>query len=167
MQMTPMTPEALDAFFRDRHVAVLAVPRADRPPLTSPIWYEYDGRVFRAQVDPDGAKTKLIASRGAAQVSLTIQSEVPPYRYAVVYGTATVKPNDDPTLRRRVARRYMGRIAGDQYVTQELRDGRDEASLRVVEIVPERVVSCDFGPDAGWLGRTYLRLWSLLHPVRA
>jgi len=79
----------LDRFFHDRRVAVLAIPRdAGRPPLTTPIWYDWDGAAFRIQVDDTSAKAKRIAKLGRAPVSLTIQSEVPPYRYAVVYGTA-------------------------------------------------------------------------------
>jgi hypothetical protein len=97
---------------------------------------------------------------------MTIQSEVPPYRYAVVYGSATLKPNDDPTLRRRIARRYLGWLAGEQFV----RDGEKEiadADMRVIEIVPERVSSTDFAPDAGWFGRAYMKIWTRLFPVQA
>src|SRR5882672_9339215 len=108
-----MTAATLDRFFRARRVAVLAIPRDDgRPPLTTPIWYDWDGTTFRLQVDATGAKAKRLAKLGRAQVSLTIQSEVPPYRYAVVYGTATLGPSDDPALRVRVARHYFGRVAG-------------------------------------------------------
>jgi PPOX class probable F420-dependent enzyme len=166
MQMTPMTPAALDAFYRDRHVAVLAIPRADRPPYMSPVWYDWDGRVFRVQIEPAGAKGKLVGRQPGLQISMTIQSEVPPYRYAVVYGSATLKPNDDPTLRRRIARRYLGWLAGEQFV----RDGEKEiadADMRVLEIVPERVSSTDFAPDAGWFGRAYMKVWTRLFPVQA
>ena len=164
-----MTIDAtLDRFFHDRRVAVLAIPRDDgRPPLTTPIWYDWDGHVFRLQVDATSAKAKRIGKLGQAPVSLTIQSEVPPYRYAVVYGAATLGPSGDPGLRVRVARRYFGRIAGDQYVQQETAAGRGESGLRVITIVPERVASHDFGPEAGWFGRLYFRVWRVLNPVPA
>jgi nitroimidazol reductase NimA-like FMN-containing flavoprotein (pyridoxamine 5'-phosphate oxidase superfamily) len=162
-----MNQATLDRFFRARRVAVLAIPRDAKPPLTSPIWYDYDGTVFRLQVDATSAKAKRIAKLGTAPVSLTIQSEVPPYRYAVVYGTATLGPSDDPALRTRVARRYFGRFAGDQYVHQETSQGRPEGGLRVITITPERVVSHDFGPEAGWFGRTFFRLWRIVNPVPA
>ena len=164
-----MTIDAkLDRFFRDRRVAVLAIPRdPGKPPLTTPIWYDWDGAVFRIQVDDTSAKAKRIAKLGRAPVSLTIQSEVPPYRYAVVYGTATLGPSDDPGLRVRVARHYLGRVAGDQYVRQEQRAGRGESSMRVLTVAPERVVSHDFGPEAGAVARVWFRLWRVLHPVPA
>jgi hypothetical protein len=157
----------LDRFFHDRRVAVLAIPRdAGKPPLTTPIWYDWDGAVFRIQVDDTSAKAKRIAKLGRAPVSLTIQSEVPPYRYAVVYGTATLGAST-PGLRTRVARRYFGRLAGDQYVAQEVAAGRGEGGLRIITIAPERLVSHDFGPEAGWFGRLYFKLWRILNPVPA
>jgi hypothetical protein len=163
-----MDEATLDRFFRDRRVAILAIPRDDgRPPLTTPVWYDWDGTLFRLQVDDTSAKAKRIARLGHAPVSLTIQSEVPPYRYAVVYGTAVLGPSGDPALRVRVARRYFGRYAGDQYVAQETSAGRGEAALRVITITPGRVVSHDFGPEAGWFGRAFFRVWRVLNPVPA
>ncbi len=78
------------------------------------------------------------AKLGRAPVCLTIQSEVPPYRYA-----------------------------GDQYVRGETAAGRGEAAVRVITITPKRTVSHDFAPEAGWFGRVYFRLWRLLNPVPA
>lgn len=163
-----MDQATLDRFFRDRRVGVLAIPRdAGRAPLSTPIWYDWDGAAFRIQVEDTSAKAKRIGKLGRAPVSLTIQSEVPPYRYAVVYGTATLGPSTDPGLRTRVARRYFGRIAGDQYVQQETAAGRGEGIIRVITIVPERIVSHDFGPEAGRFGRVFFRVWRLLNPVPA
>jgi hypothetical protein len=162
-----MDQPTLDRFLRDRRVAVLAIPRDGKPPLTTPVWYDWDGLVFRVQVEDTSAKAKRIAKLGTAPVSLTIQSEAPPYRYAVVYGQATLGPSTDPQLRTRVARRYFGRIAGDQYVAQENAAGRGEAALRVITVTPDRVVSHDFSPEAGWFGRTFFRVWRLLNPVPA
>ena len=128
--------------------------------------YDWDGRVFRLQVDDTSAKAKRITKLGRAPVWLTIQSEMPPYRYAV-YGTATLGPSTDRKLRTRVARRYFGRLAGDQYVAQETAGGRGEASLRVITIEPERVTSHDFGTEAGWFGRLYFRVWRVMNSVPA
>jgi PPOX class probable F420-dependent enzyme len=163
-----MNDATLDRFFRDRRVGVLAIPRDGRPPLAHPVWYDYDGAVFRIQIEATSAKARAIARHGrSAPISLTVQSEAPPYRYAVVYGDARLGPSTDPKLRRRVARRYFGRFAGDQYVRQETADGRGETILRVLEITPTRVVSHDFRPEAGWFGRLYFALWRRLNPVPA
>jgi hypothetical protein len=163
-----MNAASLDRFFRDRRIAILSIPRDEgRPPLTTPIWYDWDGSAFYLQVEATSAKARRILKLGRAPVSLAIQSEVPPYRYAVVYGTATLGLSSDPDLRVRVARRYFGRFAGDQYVQQEIAAGRGEAALRVITIVPERVTSHDFAPEAGWFGRTFFRLWRVFNPIPA
>lgn len=162
-----MTDAALDAFLRGRRVAVLAIPRPAKPPLASPIWYDYDGSRFRIQVEATSAKAKVLGRQGPILVSLTIQSEVPPYRYAIAYGTARLRPEADADLRRRVARRYLGRLAGDMYVAEEEKQGRHADQLRVIEIVPERFVTHDFRPEAGWFGRFYFTIYRWLRPVPA
>ena len=164
-----MNDSSLDRFLRHRRVAVLAIPRAGRPPLTSPVWYDYDGKAFRVQVDGASAKAKALAAGADAgvPVSLTIQSEVPPYRYAVVYGAAALRPNTEVGLRRRVARRYFGRLAGDMYVAGEEKRGVDDQALRVIEIAPQRFVTHDFRPEAGWFGRFYFAVYRWLRPVPA
>ncbi len=160
-----MNPSWLDPFFRNRRVAVLAIPRGERSPLTSPVWYQYDGKAFYVQVEASSAKAKTISRSGSIPVSLTIQSEVPPYRYAVVHGRATLRPNDQPGLRRQLARRYFGRIVGDMYVAEEEKKGVAENSLQLIEIVPERTVCHDFGPEAGITGRLYFAIYRWLRPV--
>ena len=162
-----MNPQSLDRFLRGRRVGVLAIPRGERPPLATPIWYDYDGTRFRVQVEATSAKAKLVGRRDATPVSLVVQSEVPPYRYAIVYGTARLRAVGDVALRRQVARRYFGRLAGDAYVAQEDAAGRDAAGLRIIEITPERTVSHDFRPEAGWFGRLYFGVYRWLRPVPA
>lgn len=162
-----MTETALDAFLRGRRVAVLAIPRPAKPPLTSPVWYEYDGGRFHIQVEATSTKAKALDRLGPTAVSLTIQSEVPPYRYAIAYGTARLGAAGDRELRRRMARRYFGRLAGDMYDAEEEKQGRHADRLRVIEIVPERFITHDFRPEAGWFGRLYFALYRWLRPVPA
>lgn len=160
--------DELDAFLRDRRVAVLSMTRGgDKPPLTHPIWYDYDGKTFRVHVEDTSAKAKLVARLGKAPCSLTIQSEVPPYRYAIAYGTATLSPASDEALRRTVARRYFGRAVGDMYIAQERDRGVTPDKLHTIEIVPERFVTHDFRPEAGLAGRLYFGLYRWLRPVPA
>lgn len=157
----------LDAFLRDRRVGVLAIPRDGRPPLSTPVWYDWDGRCVRIQVEATSAKAKLLARAGGSlRVAFTVQAEAPPYRYAVLYGPATLGPNQ-PALRRRIADRYFGRLAGGQYVREEEAAGRGDEALRIIELTPDRVAAHDFGPEAGAFGRAYFALWRLFHPTRA
>lgn len=157
----------LDRFLRQRRVAVLAMPRPGRSPLTTPVWFDWDGARFRVQVEPGSAKARALAGAVPVPVSLTVQSEVPPYRYVVVHGRARLCPNDQPGLRRRLARRYFGRWAGDLYVAGEVERGVDDAALQVIEIEPERTLAHDFRPEAGVSGRLYFAVYRWLRPVPA
>ena len=157
----------LDRFFRQRRVAVLAIPRPGRSPLATPVWFDWDGARFRVQVEAGSAKARALAGGAPVPVALTVQSEVPPYRYAVVHGLATLRPNHEAGLRRRLARRYFGRWAGDLYVAGEEQRGVDDAALQVIEIVPERTVAHDFRPAAGVSGRIYFAISRWLRPVPA
>jgi hypothetical protein len=122
---------------------------------------------LRPSAAATSTKIALLARAGGTRrVALIVQAEAPLYRYAVLYGPATLGPND-PGPRRRIARRYFGRTAGDMYVKQEDAAGRDESKLRLIEIVPDRVASHDFGPEAGAFGRFYFALWRWFHPVPA
>ena len=162
-----MSDAWIEPFLRDRRVAVLAIPRAGRSPLATPVWYDYDGTQFCVQVEGTSAKARAFAGSEALPVALTIQSEAPPYRYAVVHGRATLGPNVSAGLRRRLARRYFGRIGGDLYVGEQEKQGVDDAALRRIRIVPERTVSHDFRPEAGRIGRLYFRIYRWLRPSRA
>jgi nitroimidazol reductase NimA-like FMN-containing flavoprotein (pyridoxamine 5'-phosphate oxidase superfamily) len=162
-----MIADWLDRFFRQRRVAVLAIPRPGRSPLATPVWFDWDGTRFRVQVEANSAKARALAGGLPVPVALTVQSEVPPYRYAVVHGRATLRPNDQPGLRRCLARRYFGRWIGDLYVAGEEQRGVDDAALQVIEIEPVRTVAHDFHPEAGVTGRLYFAVSRWLRPVPA
>jgi PPOX class probable F420-dependent enzyme len=157
----------LDRFLRQRRVAVLAIPRPGRSPLATPVWFDWDGTRLRVQVERGSAKAKALAGDGAVPVALTVQSEVPPYRYAVIHGRARLRANGDAGMRRRLARRYFGRWVGDLYVAGEVQRGVDDAGLQVIEIEPERTVAHDFRPEAGVAGRLYFAVYRWLRPVPA
>ena len=164
-------PHELDAFLRGRRVAVLSMTRGpDKPPLTHPIWYDYDGKTFRVQVEDTSAKAKLLRRVGKAPCSFAVQSEVPPYRYAIAYGTATVADigaTAQAELRRSIARRYFGRAVGDMYIAQGDQQGMTADRLVLIEITPDRFVTHDFRPEAGVSGRAYFGVYRWLRPVPA
>ena len=62
----------LDRFLRQRRVAVLAIPRPGRSPLTTPVWFDWDGTRFRVQVERGSAKAKALAGGAPVPVSLTV-----------------------------------------------------------------------------------------------
>jgi nitroimidazol reductase NimA-like FMN-containing flavoprotein (pyridoxamine 5'-phosphate oxidase superfamily) len=103
-----MGVEERGTFLADLHVGVLAVANDDsgRPPLAIPIWYEPGGEV-RIVATRDSRKAELI--RRAKQLSLCVQDERLPYRYATVEGP--VVAIEDPATaaeRQAIAERYLG-----------------------------------------------------------
>jgi hypothetical protein len=47
------------------------------------------------------------------------------------------------------------------------REGAGGHALCTIEVVPERFVTHDFGPEAGWFSRLWFAVWRRLHPVPA
>ena len=87
-----LTEQECWELFREPHVAVLSVASDNaRPPLTAPVWYapQDDGTVFffTGSTGEPVRKTRLI--RKAGVLSLVVQREQLPYRYATLEGSVT------------------------------------------------------------------------------
>ena len=88
-------------------------------------------------------KAKLLAKAG--RFSLCVQSEMVPYRYVSVEGPIVeTRQVDRESDVRVMARRYLGKELGDQYVE----DGNDE-SMICVSMRPETWYTVDYGKTAG------------------
>lgn len=139
-----MTTEERDAFLAAVHVGVMSVARKEKGPLTVPIWYRYgpDGLV-QILIGPDSLKAKLLARAG--RFSLCVQTEIVPYRYVSVEGPIVeTRSVDREADARPMARRYLGKELGDQYVE----DGNDD-SMICVSMRPETWYSVDYGKSGG------------------
>jgi uncharacterized protein len=137
---TQMTRAEKERFLADVHIGVLSIPQAGRGPLTVPVWYDYTpGGEFWFLTGADSRKGKLLTE--GVRVSLCAQTEMPPYKYVSVEGpVVSIAPSDRETLARPMARRYLGRQRGDQYVDA----GEAEASI-VVRVNPEHWLAVDYG----------------------
>lgn len=135
-----MTEEQREEFLAAVHVGVLSIERQDRAPLTIPIWYRYEpGGLVQILIGPDSLKAKLLARAG--RFSLCVQNESLPYKYVSVEGNIVeTRQVDRETDARVMARRYLGKELGDQYVE----DGEDE-SMICVSMRPEKWYSVDYG----------------------
>lgn len=140
MTSMAMTPGEREAFLAAVHVGVLSVARKEKGPLTVPIWYRYEpGGELHVLIGPDSLKAKLLAR--ARRFSLCVQSEVVPYRYVSVEGPIVETRQVDREADVRVmARRYLGKELGDQYVE----DGNDD-SMVCVSMRPETWYTVDYG----------------------
>jgi PPOX class probable F420-dependent enzyme len=135
-----MTGAEREDFLTGVHVGILSIPEPGRGPLTAPIWYGYEpGSDLWCVVGRDSRKGRLLHKD--LRVSLCAQTERDPYQYASIEGPVTVikKANLESEIRP-LARRYLGREGGDQYV-----DSEDHKDSILVCIRPERWLTADYG----------------------
>jgi PPOX class probable F420-dependent enzyme len=112
-----MSVEEREAFLTDLHVGVVAIGRAGGPPLAVPVWYVYEpGGELWFLTEPDSVKGRLVTAAG--RFSLCAQVETAPYSYVSVEGPATVTPANPDAHLRRLAHRYLGPEAGEDYVVR-------------------------------------------------
>lgn len=134
-----MTVDEREAFLSGVHVGVIAIERADGPPLAVPIWYDYrPGGDLWVLTTADSLKGRLLQAAG--RFSLAVQDETPPfYKYVSVEGPVTsVSAADIEEHSRPMAHRYFGPDMGDTYI-----DSADDQSLRFT-MRPERWWSVDY-----------------------
>lgn len=108
-----LTTAELEALLAAPEIGVLCTVDAGGRPEGSPIWFEAAGD--RLYVHVDAASKKARNVRANPNVSLTVDTRTPPYRGAVLRGTAGILPFDDG-IRRRTAIRYLGPQAGEAYL---------------------------------------------------
>src|SRR3954467_12993534 len=113
---TAMTQQEKEVFLAAVHVGILSIPRDGQAPLTVPVWYGYEaGGEIWFVTGRDSRKGKLLTL--GCLVSLCAQDEQSPYKYETVEGTVSaVQPADIERDLRPLARRYLRREQGDQYI---------------------------------------------------
>jgi len=139
--MATMSIEDRERFLADLHVGVLAVERPDRAPLAVPIWYAYEpGGELSIWTIEGTLKDKLI--RAAGRFSFTVQNEEPPYKYVAVDGDVTSVGPADETEVRKIAIRYLGEEAGNQFA-----DENQSPSSIVIRMQPKKWLSVDYSAE--------------------
>jgi PPOX class probable F420-dependent enzyme len=141
MSELSMTKQEREDFLAALHVGVLAVERADGPPLVAPIWYRYSpGGAVEFNTAGSSEKVRLLERAGRA--SLCAQREELPYAFVTVAGPVEIAVTEQAT-RVEIASRYLGTTAGTAYVAAHP-DG-DEI---VVRLHPERWRTLDFSKES-------------------
>ena len=132
-----MTPSEREAFLAGLHIGVLAVERADGPPVVAPIWYRYSaGGAVEFNIDESSVKAALLAAAGRA--TMCVQQEALPYAYVTVEGPVEMDPTT-PEVRLDIATRYLGSELAEGYMSSE---GEIDAVL--VRLRPERWRTTDY-----------------------
>lgn len=137
MGQLSMSESEREAFLADLHVGVLAIERADGPPLTAPIWYRYEGGVVEMTIGTRSAKAEAL--RAAGRASLCAQDETYPYAYVTVEGPV-VLTDATRDLRLAIATRYGDAELAEAYVAST--DGGDHTAL---VLTPETWRTVDYG----------------------
>jgi nitroimidazol reductase NimA-like FMN-containing flavoprotein (pyridoxamine 5'-phosphate oxidase superfamily) len=135
-----MAQKERETFLADVHIGVIAIAEDGHGPLTVPVWYAYDpGGELSLVTGRTSRKGRLLER--ARRFSLCAQTETPPYKYVSVEGPiiAIEAANLERDLRP-LARRYLGREAGDQYVESTRAEHGDNVLVRMR---PERWLTVD------------------------
>ncbi len=147
----PMTEKERQAFVDEAHVAVLSVAGDDgRPPLSVPVWYHYEpGGNIAFFTGTQGRRARKIALiERAGMVSLCVQREELPHRYATIEGT--VVGTDRPPAAEQmlpIARRYLPEEAAQGFIALER--NRPGTELVLYTVRPDRWLTADFSSDVG------------------
>ena len=141
-----MTKQEREAFLADVRVGVISIAEVGRGPLTVPIWYNYEpGGELRIMTGRESRKGNLLACAG--RFSLCAQSESPPYKYVSVEGPiVSTEAADIERDLRPLARRYLGKEAGDRYV-EETRNLPTHTDNALIRMRPERWLTADYSKE--------------------
>ena len=94
----PLTPDEIDEFLAEPHIAVVATASAAGVPHAMPIWYLWrDGKVL---FHTGGDSKKMRNLRKNPRISVVVDSKVAPYKVVVIEGTASEEPGDAALARR-------------------------------------------------------------------
>jgi nitroimidazol reductase NimA-like FMN-containing flavoprotein (pyridoxamine 5'-phosphate oxidase superfamily) len=138
------TKQEREAFLAEVHVGVISIPEPGRGPLTVLVWYAYEpGGELRVVTARTLRKGQLLAQAG--RCSLCAQTETAPYKYVSVEGPiVAIEAAQFERDLRPLARRYLGRQMGDQYVERTAAAHGDNVLVRMR---PERWLTVDFAKD--------------------
>ena len=134
-----MSPAEREAFLAGVHVGVMSIERADGPPLTVPVWYDYEpGGEVVVIIGEDSIKNRLLGRSG--RFSLCAQQEDLPYKYVSVEGPVNASvPAEAEAHTKPMAIRYLGEEMGTAYAANDT-----GTSVRVA-MTPERWFTVDYG----------------------
>ena len=108
-----LTPDDLGDLLELPLVAVLATYRREGTVLLSPVWHEWHDNGFNVVTRPRDVKAGHL--RRDPRASIVVCDDGPPYRGVELRTRARLSTPEDQSVVRRIATRYLGREAGEQY----------------------------------------------------
>lgn len=130
--MVEVSP-AVKEFLSGARNAIMATLNHDGMPQLSPVWFTFDGQVFRISTTRDRLKYKNV--RRDPRVSLCIDETGTPRGYVLVYGRVEATDHDILEPTREIVRKYAGEEAAQQRTAERL-----TAERRVIVTVhPDKI----------------------------
>jgi PPOX class probable F420-dependent enzyme len=134
-----LRPEDLGDLLELPRVAVLATYRRDGSVLLSPVWHEWHEGGFNVVTGSGGVKAQHL--RRDPHASIVVHEDRPPYRGLELRATARLTTPEDRSIIRRIASRYLGAEAGEQYA--EATTGDD----LLIRLEPGELRAWDFADE--------------------
>jgi PPOX class probable F420-dependent enzyme len=135
-----MTHTEREAFLAALHVGILGISAPNRAPVLVPVWYSYEpGGDILFITNKDAKKVNLLRQEG--RFTLCVQDESPPYKYVSVEGPIiSMGDADHERELTPIARRYLGKERGDEYVDETAGDKEILVRMR-----PAKWSTADYG----------------------
>ena len=135
-----LTPDDLGDLLELPLVAVLATYRRDGTALLSPVWHEWHDNGFNVVTGHRNVKAGHL--RRDPRASIVVYDDGPPYRGLELRARASLSIPQDRSIVRRIAMRYLGQEAGEQYAET----AGDDLLIR---LEPGELRAWDFADDFG------------------
>lgn len=131
-----MTPEKLKEFLAKPILMDIATVTPEGYPHVTPVWFDYDGEVFRVSTTKERKKARNVLQNPRVGFSIA-QHSLP---YAAVVGYGDVERSDDPqgTLLQKLARKYLPPEKAEKYYQELMRAG---SSRIILKITPRWILS--------------------------
>ena len=135
-----LTPDDLGDLLELPLVAVLATYRHDGTVLLSPVWHEWHDNGFNVVTGPRNVKAQHL--RRDPRAGIVVYDDGPPYRGLELRARASLSIPLDRSIVRRIATRYLGPEAGEQYA-------ENAGDNLLIRLEPGELRAWDFADDFG------------------
>ena len=143
--MTGFTAEVRAFLSAGTRTGKLGFVAADGRPLVAPVWFVVDGPDDAPELlfTTGGNTAKGRAVRRDPRLALCVDSEVPPYGYVQIQGTATVSEDPDELVRSAIAigARYMGPDLAEEFGRRNGVPGELLVRLRPTKVISEMSIT--------------------------
>ncbi len=111
---------------------ILATVGRSGGPVTSAVWYAFEGDTIIVSTPADGTKAANVRRDG--RVSFIVDTKVRPYSGVAIEGTATAVEDADLARWLRIAHRYVG-----EDISPEMRQRIESRPRAILQIAPRRI----------------------------